>query len=33
MSRKNVPKVVWYIFVQLNSLYNTLSMVSGTMKI
>ncbi len=29
MSHKNVPKVVWYIFVQLSSLNNTMSMVSG----
>jgi len=29
MSYKNVTKVVWYILVQLSSLNNTMSMVSG----
>jgi hypothetical protein len=29
MSHKNVTKVVWYILVQLSSLNNTMSMVSG----
>jgi hypothetical protein len=29
MSHKNVTKVVWYILVQLSSLNNTMTMVSG----
>ena len=29
MSHKNVTKVVWYILVELSSLNNTMSMVSG----
>ena len=29
MSHKNVTKVVWYILVQVSSLNNTMSMVSG----
>ena len=29
MSHKNVTKVEWYILVQLSSLNNTMSMVSG----
>jgi len=29
MSPQNITKVVWYILVQLSSLSNTMSMVSG----
>jgi DNA relaxase NicK len=29
MSHKNVIKIVWYILVQLSSLNNTMSLVSG----